>query len=240
MSTERHRRELVGGKPVPGDKYWIRIHGDPAVHRSWGWQLNGHHIAVHVWVDDEEVVAVTPHFLGAEPATIGHGPAAGFRVLGPVEDLARELVGSLGGRHRSLAWYSATPPDDIYTRADPVADPQVVPTGVPYVALSPAQRDMCARLIRLYLARAPEPYASACWDDIIGAPDRISFAWAGGSRRGEPNYHCVKTATSLFEYDNTQDGGNHAHSVWRHLTDDYGPDPLREHYRSAGHHADER
>ena len=154
MDTERHRRELVAGRPPAGDRYWIRIHGDPAGVRPWGWQLNGHHIAVHVWVTDR-VVSVTPHFIGAEPATISHGPAAGTRILGPVEDLARELVRSLGGRQRSLAVYSATPPDDIHTRADPVVDPAVVPDGVPYVALSPAQRELCARLIRGYLGRAP-------------------------------------------------------------------------------------
>ena len=153
-----------------------------------------------------------------------------------MEDLARELTRSLGGRQRSLAVYSATPPDDILTRADPVVDPEVVPDGVPYEALSPAQRELCARLIRCYLGRAPHRYASACWDDIIDRPDRIFFAWAGGWTPGERNYHCLKTATSLFEYDNTQDGGNHAHSVWRHLDHDYGPDPLREHYRSSRDH----
>jgi hypothetical protein len=236
MDTERHRRELVGGRPPAGDRYWIRIHGDPAGAGPWGWQLNGHHIAVHIWVTDR-VESVTPHFIGAEPATISHGPAAGTRILGTVEDTARELVQSLGPRQRSLAVYSATPPDDILTRADPVADPEVVPDGVPYTALSPAQREICDRLIRGYLDRAPEWYASACWDDTIGRPDRISFAWAGGSRPGERNYHCLKTATSLLEYDNTQDGGNHAHSVWRHLDHDYGPDPLREHYRSSPGHA---
>jgi hypothetical protein len=38
----------------------------------------------------------------------------------------------------------------------------------------------------------------------------------------------------LIEYDNTQDEANHAHSVWRHLRDDFGADPLRAHY--ARHH----
>jgi hypothetical protein len=231
METERHRRERSAGTPPTGDRYWIRIHGRPHAEEPWGWQLNGHHVAVHAWVTDG-LVTVTPHFIGAEPAVIGHGPAKGTRVLGVVEDLARDLVSSLGGRQRALAVYSGKPPDDIRTRADPVADPQVVPDGVPYTALSPAQRDLCARLIRSYLDRASEAYAAECWREIIERPEAISFAWAGEQRPGQPHYHCVKTATSLFEYDNTQDGGNHAHSVWRHLTDDYGPDPLREHHRT--------
>lgn len=232
MATERHRRELATGRTPDGDRYWIRIHGDPAGAQGWGWQLNGHHLAVHIWVTDE-VVSVTPHFIGAEPATIGRGPATGTRILGTVEDLARELMHSLGGRQRSLAVYSSTPPADIHTRAEPIANPNVVPDGVPYVALSPAQKTLCGWLIRCYLSRAPQPYATACWTSIISRPDRISFAWAGGWAPGERNYHCVKTDTSLFEYDNSQDAGNHAHSVWRHLDHDYGSNLLADHYQSS-------
>ena len=48
------------------------------------------------------------------------------------------------------------------------------------------------------------------------------------------HYYCVTAPDFLIEYDNTQDDANHAHSVWRHLRDDFGADPLRAHY--ARHH----
>ena len=43
-------------------------------------------------------------------------------------------------------------------------------------------------------------------------------------------------AAALIEYDNTQNGANHIHSVWRDLTNDWGEDALAAHYRQ-GHAA---
>ena len=48
----------------------------------------------------------------------------------------------------------------------------------------------------------------------------------------------MSTTGFLIEYDNTQDDANHAHSVWRHLRDDWGVDLLRAHY--ARHHDHDR
>ena len=38
-----------------------------------------------------------------------------------------------------------------------------------------------------------------------------------------------------MEYDNTQNGANHIHTVWRDFEGDFGRDLLREHYRDATH-----
>ena len=35
--------------------------------------------------------------------------------------------------------------------------------------------------------------------------------------------------TFLIEFDNTQNNGNHIHSVWRDFNGDFGRDMLREH-----------
>ena len=39
--------------------------------------------------------------------------------------------------------------------------------------------------------------------------------------------------TFLIEFDNTQNNGNHIHSVWRDFNGDFGRDLLREHLRSS-------
>jgi hypothetical protein len=38
----------------------------------------------------------------------------------------------------------------------------------------------------------------------------------------------------LIEYDNTQNGANHAHLVWRDFAGDFGRDLLRAHYDAVG------
>jgi hypothetical protein len=230
IEVERHRRELVG-RPGP-DRYWLRLLGDPDGDGPWGWRMNGHHLAVHVLITAAGL-RVTPHFVGSEPALVASGPRAG-RLLGPEEDIARELVTDLRAGARTAAVFAAEPPDDILTRADPFADPDLLPAGLSYGDMTAGQRRLLERLVRRYLDRAPEAYARECWADAVAQGlDTLSFAWAGGLVPGDRHYYCVRTPDFLIEYDNTQDDGNHAHSVWRHVRHDWGLDLLRAHYEGA-------
>ncbi|MFI6938635.1 DUF3500 domain-containing protein [Streptomyces sp. NPDC050418] len=228
IEVERHRRELVG---APGaDRYWLRLLGDPDGDGPWGWRMNGHHLAVHVLIASDEV-RVTPHFIGAEPARITTGPQAGRRLLALEEDLARDLITDMDRSRRSATVFSAEPPDDVLTRADPFADPAVLPAGLSYAAMTAPQQQLLERLVRRYLDRAPDAYAHACWTDLQERGlDTLSFAWAGGTALGDRHYYCVRAPDFLVEYDNTQDDGNHAHSVWRHVRHDWGIDLLKAHY----------
>ncbi|MFF8093097.1 DUF3500 domain-containing protein [Streptomyces sp. NPDC016675] len=228
IEVERHRRATVGA--AGADRYWVRLLGDPDGDAPWGWRMNGHHLAVHVLVTGEGL-RVTPHFVGAEPARVAHGPQAGRRLLGPEEDLARELVTNLDAGRRSRAVFAAAPPDDILTRDDPFADPDLLPVGLAHGDMSPGQQRLVERLVRRYLDRAPEGYARECWSEVVAhGLDTLSFAWAGGREPGDRHYYCVRGPDLLIEYDNTQDDGNHAHSVWRHIRHDWGADLLRAHY----------
>ncbi|GGV28281.1 hypothetical protein GCM10010277_10310 [Streptomyces longisporoflavus] len=228
IEVERHRRATVGA--TGADRYWVRLLGDPDGTEPWGWRMNGHHLAVHVLIA-EAGMRVTPHFIGSEPARIPDGPQAGRRLLGPEEDLARELVTDLDVGRRAKAVFAAAPPDDILTRDDPFADPDLLPDGLPHGDMTPGQQELLARLVRRYLDRAPAAYARECWSETVArGPGALSFAWAGGREPGDRHYYCVRSPDFLIEYDNTQDNGNHAHSVWRHVRHDWGADLLRAHY----------
>ncbi|KRF26579.1 DUF3500 domain-containing protein [Phycicoccus sp. Soil803] len=229
------RRQLGGGDPRPGDdRFWFRVFGDPST-GVWAWRVNGHHLAVHVTVAGGELT-VTPSFFGSEPARVPTGPHQGLRVLTAEEDLARELLASLDEPQRREAITSATAPADVLTRHDPVADPTRIGAGISHGDLTPAQQDRLHRLVRHYFDRTPEDAAAAAWAaaDRAGL-DAIRFAWAGGTSPGQGHYYSALGPTFLLEYDNTQDGANHIHSVWRDLTDDWGGDLLARHYAS-GHH----
>ena len=73
-------------------------------------------------------------------------------------------------------------------------------------------------------------YAS---DDAL---DALHIAWAGGLEPGEGHYYRVHGPTLLAEYDNTQRGANHVHTVWRDPRHDFGVDALRAHYEHGHRH----
>jgi hypothetical protein len=68
---------------------------------------------------------------------------------------------------------------------------------------------------------------------IRQAGRNLYFAWAGSVDRASPHYYRVQAPSFLIEFDNTQNGANHIHSVWRDFTNDFGRDLLGEHYRSS-------
>jgi hypothetical protein len=63
--------------------------------------------------------------------------------------------------------------------------------------------------------------------------ENVAFAWAGPVERGQKHYYRVQGPTFLIEFDNTQNDGNHVHSIWRDFKDDFGRDLLREHVRAS-------
>jgi hypothetical protein len=228
------RRLLGGATPEPHDhRYWFRVLGTPSRDGAWAWRVNGHHLAVHVTVAAGSL-AVTPTFVGAEPAHVLDGPHAGLRVLPAEEDWARALLLSLDDHQRAVAVTSDVAPDDIVTRHDPVADPTRVARGIAHADLGPDQQEGLQRLVRHYLGRATEPAADGAWEAAVQAGlDEVHFGWAGGSEPGQGHYYSILGPTLLIEYDNTQDGANHIHSVWRDLRDDWGTDLLARHYVDA-------
>ncbi len=237
IDLDRIRRGLSAGaeEPPTDDQYWIRVLGDPRGNGPWAWRINGHHLAVHITVVGAQIAA-TPQFFGAEPAVVPHGPHRGLRTLPNEEELARTVLARLDPAQRSRAITSVIAPDDIATRDDPVANPDVVPIGISYGALTAAQQDILGRLIRLYFDRAAPAIAAEAWHAAIDAGmNRVTFAWAGPVDRGHGHYYAVRGPTFLLEYDNTQDDANHIHSVWRDLRRDWGQDLLVAHYAAAHH-----
>jgi hypothetical protein len=93
--------------------YYLRIFGDPRGRDPWSWRFGGHHVSVHHLVDGGKVLASTPLFLGADPAVSPLLGGSELRPLGRIEDLGRELLGSLDGEARRVALISPIAPYDL-------------------------------------------------------------------------------------------------------------------------------
>ncbi len=233
--------ELEGGRANwprrDPELYWFAAFGDPSAGAPWSWRVGGHHVAIHMTVAEGRVVGSSPSFLGANPAVVPAGPTAGTRVLTGEEGLARDLLSNLTPTQREIAVVDPVAPPEILTGNSARADARSVPHGIRYDELDDAGRERLERLIGHYLGRASDEIAAADWERI--ATDGLGdthFAWAGPIEPGRGHYYAVHGPRLLIEYDNTQNGANHIHAVWRDLANDWGEDLLAAHYRT-GHAA---
>ena len=96
---------------------------------------------------------------------------------------------------------------------------------------------MLFELVDVYLSVVSDEIAEHRRSRLLGSDTGgIRFAWAGSIEPGQPHYYRVQGSTFLIEYDNTQNGANHIHSVWREFDGDFGRDFLREHRNTVPHH----
>ncbi len=214
--------------------YWHAVFGTPGTDQPWSWRIGGHHVAIHVTLAQGRVIGATPSFLGANPAVVPDGPSAGRRTLDGEERLARRLLASLTTPQRRVAIVDPVAPADILSGSGRRAELRDVPAGIRYDALDAAQQTTLEALVRHYVGRSQPAVADAQWSRIRDAGlDAIAFAWAGPDEPGHGHYYAVHGPRLLIEYDNTQNGANHIHSVWRDPTNDWGEDLLAAHYRAA-------
>ncbi|HEY6058877.1 MAG TPA: DUF3500 domain-containing protein, partial [Candidatus Limnocylindrales bacterium] len=215
-------------------RYWLAVYGDPGGSDPWGWRLEGHHVSVRSTVADGRIVGVTPCFLGANPATVPGGPLAGRRTLDGEESLARALLAAMSAKERSIAVVDPFAPPEILSGTGRRADPRGLPSGIRRDQLGASAQAALDRLIGHYLGRVAAEVDEAAWARIRESRvDEITFAWAGGEQSGQGHYYAIRGPRLLIEYDNTQNGANHIHSVWRDPTNDWGDDLLAAHFRAA-------
>ncbi len=209
--TRRERRN-------PG-KYYLSVFGTPGDRGTWGWRLEGHHLSLNFVIRDGNVVSSTPEFFGANPGTIDAGVGRTLRVLGPEEDLARQLFKACDDDQKKLAWIDPVAPNEIRNPGEVQAS-RDAPVGLPASKMSADQRKLLAQLLAEYLKNLKPEIAEQRRAQInAGGMDQIHFAWWGEADQHKPHYYRVQGPTFLIEYNNVQNNANHVHSVWRNLLD---------------------
>ena len=102
--------------------------------------------------------------------------------------------------------------------------------------MTAAQRDLLMKILDGYAGLMAADIAADRMAKVKKAGlENIGFAWAGSIERGQKHYYRVQGPTFLIEFDNSQNDGNHVHSIWRDFNGDFGRDLLRDHLKTATH-----
>src|SRR3954464_8885062 len=226
-SAEDHYRDA--------GKYYIVIFGLPGNHTTWGWRFEGHHLSFTFSVNENKLVSGTPGFMGANPALVPEGADKGKQVLKEETELGFAVLHSLSKEQQQKAIFSAQAPSDIVTFVNRKALIEH-PAGIQYKEMNDQQKEKLLQLVRLYINRYTKLFADEMLKEIQQAGlDNLWFAWAGDQQQGigHPHYYRIQGPTIIIEYDNTQNGANHIHTVVRDLKNDFGGDLLLQHYKES-------
>jgi hypothetical protein len=228
------RGQAEGMARDPG-KYFFSVFGTPSKKESWGWRAEGHHVSLQFTIVNGTMVASSPTMFGSNPAEVPEGPKKGLRILADQEDTARTLLMALDQGQRAKAVIQNVALNEIVTTNKVEVSP-LSPVGLTADAMTAPQRDMLMKVVETYTSKMADDIAAERLAKLRKAGlEKIAFAWAGEAERGKKHYYRVQGPTFLIEHDNSQNNGNHIHSVWRDFNGDFGRDLLREHLKAVAH-----
>lgn len=218
------------------ENFAFLVFGEPGAD-PWGWRVEGHHLSLHFSSIKGEI-SYTPSFMGSNPGNVlADVPQKGLRILRSEEDFAFDLLHLLNEKQLEKAVIGNPAPNEMFTANSRKASLEKM-QGIPMAEMTVPQKAAFKKLIMAYLQRYHVTLKNQQWAELEKTGlDKIHFAWMGDQKNtigsGQGHYYRIHGPTFLIEFDNTQNGGNHIHSVVRDLINDFGEDMLSRHYEKA-------
>ncbi len=221
----------------PGN-YAFTIFGEPRGDAPFLVRVEGHHLALNFTSVPDAGTSAAPLFFGANPACVRSGPRTGFRLLAFEEDGARALARSLTTEQWTKARLADVAPPEVFFGPGKPADASAFP-GLAYGDLDESQQKQLLRLINEFMGNLEPELARAEQLRLAHAGvAAIHFAWAGGLEPGQGHYWRASGPTFVLEYDDTQDGANHVHALWRDPQNEFAAQWLAAHKKEEAKAAD--
>lgn len=203
------------------DNYWIGFYGTPSTTEAWGWQLDGHHLAINSTIVGDSI-SMSPSFVGVEPAEYSYNGVT-YRPLANKIDKGLALVNALDSNQQSVAIISAQQGDMVAGAGNDGVVPQQ--EGIRASDLTIQQQAMLLDVIGQWVNNLPTPAAAARLAAIEADFSATTFAWTGGTNAGDNIYYRIQGPTLLIEFQvegNLGADGGHLHSIYRNPTNEYG------------------
>ena len=220
MSLEAILRDAEKGTgPVRDPElYFFSVFGTPEDAGTWGWRVEGHHLALNFTLKDGKVVSATPFMFGSNPATVLSGPRKGLRNLAEIEGPANALLASLTPEQRQTALVAPKAPEVTTTPNSPQPDLST-PRGIAAAQLDADQRHSLQQLLGAYVANFPDPIRSDLIATFASDLSTVHFAWSGPADPTQNHSFVVQGPAFVIDFNETQDKVNHIHTFVRSAAD---------------------
>jgi hypothetical protein len=227
--------------------YFFTFMGTPSTTKPWGFQYEGHHVAINYFVLGDQVV-MTPTFMGSEPTSATY-KGEKITLFKPETTAGLTLIRSLTSAQRAKVIDSKVEKSGTDMKAGAGSDNlKLAYQGLPGSELTAGQRDKLLALVGVYVGYLDDGHAAVKMKEVEKHLDDTYFYWLGGTKDTSPFYYRVHSPVVLIEYDaesplayGTKSGGGmggpngkptqqHIHTIIRTPNGaDYGVDLLKLH-----------
>ncbi|WP_225962923.1 DUF3500 domain-containing protein [Actinomadura algeriensis] len=193
--------EYTGGgrETLTEGHYFFTIMGTPSATDPWGFQYEGHHLAINYFVLGDQVV-MTPTFMGSEPTSETY-QGEKITLFRQETKAGLALLRSLDRDQRAEV-ISAEEKSGTNMKAGAGADNLELPyQGLPASQMNAAQRAKLLDLVRLYVATMDDGHAAVKMKEVRAHLDQTHFFWIGETEDDSAFYYRVHSPVVLIEYD---------------------------------------
>jgi len=227
--------------------YYFTVMGIPSATEPWGWQIDGHHLAINYFVLGDQVV-MSPVFIGGEPVISRSGKYKGNSILQQEQDDGLALINSLNKTQQQATILTKIKRRSS-NRAEAFKDNLVLDfEGVSVSGFSDGQKQQLLDLIGLFIGNLRDGHAKIRMDEVAEHLDETHFAWIGETHEDSVFYYRIHSPVVLIEFDHQNPVGtkminkpgtptrDHIHVTIRTPNgNDYGKDLLRQHLLDHRH-----
>jgi len=204
------------------EHYYLSIFGAPGKKEKWGWRFEGHHLCVNFTLHGKSVLSATPLFYGANPAKVQSGPRKGLRVLGKIEDMARDLMRSLDKTQLKAALGNGKPEEVKATQS--ATYNANLPVGISGSDLNEAQAKALTLLVLEHTTNLEGSLRTKMEDSLSKQFKKTQLAWRGKLGDGEGHSFIIHNPGFIISFSNFQNNAAHIHSALRAREGEFGID----------------
>ncbi|MER5527914.1 DUF3500 domain-containing protein [Streptomyces sp. NPDC002677] len=180
--------------------YFFTFMGTPSTSKPWGFQYEGHHVAINYFVLGDQVV-MTPTFMGSEPTSATY-QGEKITLFKPETKAGLTLLRSLTAAQRAKVIDAEVSKSGTDMKAGAGADNlELAYQGLPGSALTSAQRDKLLDLVGVYVGYMDDGHAGVRMKEVKEHLDQTYFYWLGGTKDTSAFYYRVHSPVVLIEYD---------------------------------------
>lgn len=186
-------------KTLTEGHYFFTFMGTPSTTKPWGFQYEGHHVAINYFVLGDQVV-MTPTFMGSEPTTATY-KGEKIALFRPETTAGLAMIRSLTKAQLAKAVSSQANGNEDMKAGAGSDNLKLAYEGLRGSELTSAQREKLLDVARVYIGYINEGHAEVKLTEVEKHLDDTYFYWMGETKDTSAFYYRIHSPVVLIEYD---------------------------------------